>query len=584
MRRSWRKRATWLATLLTVIAAAATAGAGERFLNQTLRVRSVDMGGGVSRAFYEYVPVEYVCNITVVFVFVPDNTQPGEFLASSGWRRVAEDESLAVVLVTPPDNGAWKVSSPSADLDYLDKVFSTINTRTAYYSARGPSGKYIIGYGEAASTMAQLFAFAHPIDFSGMAVVDGNDNPVLTGERLLSIGGTAHTVPYDGVKGKVTYTEPEENIPTPVWLLNAGPIRNVALVEHWKAKNKAYRIGKAEGSFAIGKTTLFENRMNPVHRVLLTESETAREYSYALASRIYGAFFQKARRWRFSPFLEFAEGFSVREMGLAEYDLKDVLAAGATKGLTYKNGPAYVKVPASYNANGPAVPLVLELHGVDNDPRVLAEQSGFWQVADAYGVIVVTPQAAPYAPPLMCNRWNANGDAAMNNDEAFLLDLLADVARKYKVDESRIYLTGFSNGGAMANRLSLLHADKFAAVVVYAAGKTEQATYDAAASAKPLRLPVWIFRGELDGNGANDSAVLAYWQGRQAAGVTASRQSVPGLYLTYYTDVYRLEQAEIRRTWVSEMAHTTTVEQSWMAWEQFFSRFRRHPDGSLGTP
>jgi poly(3-hydroxybutyrate) depolymerase len=226
------------------------------------------------------------------------------------------------------------------------------------------------------------------------------------------------------------------------------------------------------------------------------------------------------------------------------------------------------------------VPLVFELHGVNNDPRVLAEQTGFWQVADKYGFIVITPQAAPIAPPLMCNRWNQNGDPSMNNDEAFLLDLLADLSSKYKIDPSRVYLTGFSNGGAMTIRMSFLHAEKFAAAVSYAAGKTEPATYDAA---KPMnvKLPFWIFRGELDGNGANDTPVLEYWKTRHNVNAPPIRESIPSLYLTYHTDIYRAGTLEVRRTWVTEMAHTTVVEQSWMVWEQFLSRYSRNADGSI---
>jgi poly(3-hydroxybutyrate) depolymerase len=554
--------------------------AAEKKLHEEFRIRSVDLGGGVSRAFYEYVPVEYVCNITSIFLFVPDNTDPRDFLARSGWKKIAEDETLAIILVTPVNNLTWKLASPAADLDYVKKVLATIGTPTSYYSARGPSGKYMIGYGEASATVAQIFAFAVPIDFSGVAVVDGNSSPSLTADFLETIGNPPYAMSYDGVKGKVTYREPENNIPTPVWIINHGPMTNKALVGHWKQKNKAYDAVRVDGPLGIGKTQVFENRMNRVHRVLVTESENAKDYNYTLAHQIYDQFFRKSRRWRFSPFLEFAEGFSAKEMGIQEYDLSEVFAAGTKKGFQYRNGPAFIKVPASYKKGGPPVPLVFELHGVNNDPRVLAEQTGFWQVADKYGFIVITPQAAPISPPLTCNRWNQNGDPAMSNDEAFLLDLLADLSSKYNIDPSRVYMTGFSNGGAMTIRMSLLHAEKFAAAVSYAAGKTEQATYDAAKAMKS-KMPLWIFRGELDGNGANDTTVLDYWKARHQINGPPTRESVPSLYLTYHTDIYRSGSLEVRRTWVTEMAHTTTVEESWMIWEQFLSRYSRNADGSI---
>ena len=116
---------------------------------------------------------------------------------------------------------------------------SGIDTPTSYYSARGPSGKYLISYGEGASTVAQMFAFNVPIDFSGVAVVDATSTPLLAADSLEAVGNAPYTMTYDGVKGKATYSEPGNNIPTPVWIINHVPMTNKALVDHWKKKNKA---------------------------------------------------------------------------------------------------------------------------------------------------------------------------------------------------------------------------------------------------------------------------------------------------------------------------------------------------------
>jgi polyhydroxybutyrate depolymerase len=132
-------------------------------------------------------------------------------------------------------------------------------------------------------------------------------------------------------------------------------------------------------------------------------------------------------------------------------------------------------LPPSYDGTTP-IPLVLDLHGWLSSKSGQRFFSGFDAIADAEGFAVVWPQGlfgqpgnpeatnAPAGPS-----WNAGFccGAAVTvepDDLGFLRTLVEAVVREVAIDRRRVYATGLSNGGAMAQRLACEAADLFAAV------------------------------------------------------------------------------------------------------------------------
>lgn len=125
-----------------------------------------------------------------------------------------------------------------------------------------------------------------------------------------------------------------------------------------------------------------------------------------------------------------------------------------------KNRSFKLYVPSSAKDN---CPLVVSLHGAGGSSN---DKSPFGtDVADWAGCIVVYPQGLPTPFPVgfggSANGWTATGEE--NFDTEFLLAVIDEVAKSYKIDRKRIYCCGFSNGGMMTYAMSCACSDVFAA-------------------------------------------------------------------------------------------------------------------------
>jgi len=74
----------------------------------------------------------------------------------------------------------------------------------------------------------------------------------------------------------------------------------------------------------------------------------------------------------------------------------------------------------------------------------------------------------------------------------FLIPLLDEVAKQYRVDKSRVYLTGLSMGGFGTWALAIEHPDRFAAIAPICGGG------DPKLVSRIKHLPVWVFHGAKD--------------------------------------------------------------------------------------
>jgi polyhydroxybutyrate depolymerase len=140
---------------------------------------------------------------------------------------------------------------------------------------------------------------------------------------------------------------------------------------------------------------------------------------------------------------------------------------------------AVLHLPPTETAAAPAA-LVLNWHGMMENPAEQQGLSNLDSVADAHGFVVVYPQGGARAKVLghelpgythngggCCS--SADTDGTRIDDVAFARALVAAVDEIVPIDRARVFSCGFSNGGFMSYRLACEASDVFAAVAVVSA-------------------------------------------------------------------------------------------------------------------
>lgn len=127
-------------------------------------------------------------------------------------------------------------------------------------------------------------------------------------------------------------------------------------------------------------------------------------------------------------------------------------------------------VPENARPDKP-LPVLVMLHGAGGDAERARLASGFDDYADADQFIVVYPNGTQAADIPGEFSWNAGAccgapQRAKVDDVAFIAAVLDEVAAQHPVDPSRVYLTGFSNGGMLSYRLSCELGERFAGIAV----------------------------------------------------------------------------------------------------------------------
>jgi len=109
----------------------------------------------------------------------------------------------------------------------------------------------------------------------------------------------------------------------------------------------------------------------------------------------------------------------------------------------------YVYAPQDIKENRP---LLISCHGMGQTPSYQANQTRWEDKADAENFVVVYPQG-------IGNAWSL-GSADEDN---FISSIIDEMSKRYKIDLSRVYLSGFSMGGMLTHFSIHNLADKIAA-------------------------------------------------------------------------------------------------------------------------
>lgn len=148
----------------------------------------------------------------------------------------------------------------------------------------------------------------------------------------------------------------------------------------------------------------------------------------------------------------------------------------------------YVHVPLGYDGYS-KVPVVFMLHGTSGDGEKFYDISGWKEVGELETILTVFPSSGRHCimddgQIKTTTKWNSQPSEwaycpseTPLDDIKFLRAVIDALAQKYAINEQRVYLVGFSNGGQMAAKCAIYMSDKLAAVVENAGSFSTDTTY-----------------------------------------------------------------------------------------------------------
>ena len=434
-----------------------------------------------------YIPEGSRYSQSSVLLVVPSGTDPYTFMVDSGWKDVADNDSVTIFMLMPnrikdtdgtaTEWGNWDSYDFTEISSYIAGAVTVIGQRPGIQTVS--YCEYIIGYGDAADLVTK-YVMNNPNTFAGAFSVGSTG----AGSELISALQTTASKETGVMKSAVA---------VPFGVVSDGS--NVsAVVNYFKSANSTVDTATANGNFAYYApnegAAVGQPDSEPVAGVYTMNASVASCTNTAFASEVYDIF-NTVRRYPGYGNGELRAYEDVYASDNYEYytslsALGDYTYGGdiSTEGDgEYYNREWWIYAPDSAKAkmdSGEKVEVLFLFMGSNGYGDEVFQRTGWDAIAEEEGFIIVSPSGyvrhQGNGPAYLsngvdiyqyCTFWSQTSATNIPNDLIMLDDIYSwlfnDSAYAGKIDSSRVFASGQSYGGYFTHAVTEQRPQYFAA-------------------------------------------------------------------------------------------------------------------------
>lgn len=402
-----------------------------------------------TKAGYDPAKTYYICAPARNAV---DLDSVAQFAETSGWREAAEEQGAILVMPVAPQG--WDALPPTLFMDIYGDTRNKFHTR----SGKAPWGRqgglwcwetvlYLAGYGKGAEFAGNALVKC-PNMFAAAALVGGAPTDFAAGEELSN-----HWFVKNVSSG---YAKKNRNIPVCLWMLGSGEQAGQA-ADYFAKSNGIESVQSVKAPLAGFDTSLWQSPKHPAHQIRVFEGRY--EATPALTNLIVKELFSHVVRWKDGP-----DG-TLDWVDSKDEFYRDPRFIRHTVTVNGNDCDFFAHLPAGMSKEEAAgLPLVFTVHGRGEPAWMFTTKNGWDKLADETKAFIVVSPDSPG------NIWFLDRDG-----EAFP-KMIRAMEELYHIDTSRVYLTGFSNGGMMAREVGVRYPELFAGVSPWNAPRMDSFT------------------------------------------------------------------------------------------------------------
>ncbi|MFT5682160.1 MAG: polyhydroxybutyrate depolymerase [Myxococcota bacterium] len=208
------------------------------------------------------------------------------------------------------------------------------------------------------------------------------------------------------------------------------------------------------------------------------------------------------------------------------------------------DGRYFVMSPTGWDGEQP-LPMLLHAHGWGGSPEVYLDRADIQATLDTHQILLVLPEGKDAT-------WSIDHMGLVGNgrsEVAFIDDVLADAQSRWPIDDSRIYVSGFSLGASLVYTLACERGDVFAAAAPVSGGFWMPLPESCSAPTIPIchihgnNDPTWpieggrvLALGPEEGTHASVEDDVAFWRTHNACTETAIERTADVLTCTTWSE------------------------------------------------